>query len=171
MALWLELEWNTLIHEVVGSSPVSSRHISAPQIKGLGDSASSIGQANQFQLSWTCTWGSSTEQTAGRPYTLAYWCYCWTKCLFWTFEVKRRKLELSVYELFGNGGRHGQVAAHDHTIIIITAIWQNSSRGGRGAASGNVAPVITKRRKKRCSAKSEKEGSVGRPAGWTDWHG
>ena len=38
----------TLIHEVVGSSPLSG--ISAPQINGLDDSATGIGQANRFQL-------------------------------------------------------------------------------------------------------------------------
>ena len=45
---------DSLVHEVVGWSPVSG--ISAPQIRGLDDSASGIGQANRFQLSGTCTW-------------------------------------------------------------------------------------------------------------------
>ena len=39
----LRLEWKTLIHEVGGSRPVSGD--SAPQIRGLDESASAIGQA------------------------------------------------------------------------------------------------------------------------------
>ena len=47
VALWLERK--TLIHEVVSLSPASS--VSAPQIRGLDDSASGIGQAKSlFQL-------------------------------------------------------------------------------------------------------------------------
>ena len=44
----LRLERKTLIHEVVGSRPASG--VSAPQIRGLDDSATGIGQANRFQL-------------------------------------------------------------------------------------------------------------------------
>ena len=46
VALWLERK--TLIYEVLGSSSESG--ISAPQIRGLDESATGIGQANPFQL-------------------------------------------------------------------------------------------------------------------------